>query len=48
MRRRRLQGDLIIIVSLFTALAWILLSKKLLETQSAPVVSAYTILLRRL
>ncbi len=39
-----LQGDLIIILSLFTALAWILLSKKLLETQSAPVVSAYTIL----
>ena len=39
-----LAGDLLVIVSLFTALAWILLSKKLLETHSAPVVSAYTIL----
>jgi drug/metabolite transporter (DMT)-like permease len=39
-----LAGDLLVIVSLITALAWILLSKKLLETHSAPVVSAYTIL----
>ena len=37
-------GDLLVIVSLITALAWILLSKKLLETHSAKVVSAYTIL----
>lgn len=37
-------GDLLVIASLMTALAWILLSKKLLETHSAPVVSAYTIL----
>jgi drug/metabolite transporter (DMT)-like permease len=39
-----LAGDLLVVASLFTALAWILLSKKLLETHSAPVVSAYTIL----
>lgn len=37
-------GDLMVIVSLFIALAWILLSKKLMETHSAPVVTAYTIL----
>ena len=37
-------GDLLVIASLITALAWILLSKKLLETHSAPVVTAYTIL----
>lgn len=37
-------GDLLVIASLITALAWILLSKKLMETHSAPVVSAYTIL----
>ena len=36
-------GDLLVIVSLVTALAWILLSKKLLETHSAKVVTAYTI-----
>ncbi len=40
----RLSGDLLVIVSLVTALVWVLLSKKLLETQSAKVVSAYTIL----
>lgn len=39
-----LGGDLLVLLSLITALAWILLSKKLLETHSAPVVSAYTIL----
>jgi drug/metabolite transporter (DMT)-like permease len=39
-----LAGDLLVIASLITALAWILLSKKLLQTHSAPVVSAYTIL----
>jgi drug/metabolite transporter (DMT)-like permease len=37
-------GDLLVVASLITALGWILLSKKLLETHSAPVVSAYTIL----
>ena len=31
------------IASLITALAWILLSKKLMETHSPPVVTAYTI-----
>lgn len=39
-----LHGDLLVIFSLITALAWVLLSKKLLESHSAPVVSAYTIL----
>jgi drug/metabolite transporter (DMT)-like permease len=39
-----LVGDLLVVASLITALAWILLSKKLLETHSPPVVTAYTIL----
>jgi drug/metabolite transporter (DMT)-like permease len=39
-----LAGDLLVVASLFTALAWILLSKKLMETHSPPVVSAWTIL----
>ena len=39
-----LTGDLMVVASLFTALAWILLSKKLMETHSPPVVTAYTIL----
>jgi drug/metabolite transporter (DMT)-like permease len=39
-----LQGDLLVVLSLCTALNWILLSKKLMRTHSAPVVSAYTIL----
>lgn len=39
-----LKGDLMVVVSLCTALAWILLSKKLMLTHSAPVVTAYTIL----
>jgi drug/metabolite transporter (DMT)-like permease len=39
-----LLGDLMVIGSLFIALAWILLSKKLMETHSPPVVTAYTIL----
>lgn len=39
-----LVGDLLVIASLFVALAWILLSKKLMETHSPPVVTAYTIL----
>jgi drug/metabolite transporter (DMT)-like permease len=37
-------GDLMVIASLFIALAWILLSKKLMLTHSPPVVTAYTIL----
>jgi len=37
-------GDLMVVVSLFIALAWILLSKKLMQTHSPPVVTAYTIL----
>ncbi len=38
-----LAGDLLVIVSLMTALGWILLSKKLMRTHSPLVVSAYTI-----
>lgn len=37
-------GDLMVVISLVIALAWILLSKKLMETHSPPVVTAYTIL----
>jgi drug/metabolite transporter (DMT)-like permease len=37
-------GDLLVLASLVTALAWILLSKKLMETHSPTVVTAYTIL----
>jgi len=37
-------GDMMVFVSLFIALAWILQSKKLMETHSPPVVTAYTIL----
>ncbi len=37
-------GDLLVIISLIVALAWILLSKKLMETHRPTVVSAYTIL----
>lgn len=39
-----LTGDLMVVFSLCTALAWILLSKKLMQTHSPPVVTAYTIL----
>ncbi len=39
-----LEGDLLVVLSLCTALAWILLSKKLMQTHSPPVVTAYTIL----
>lgn len=39
-----LRGDLLVVFSLCTALAWVLLSKKLMETHSPPVVTAYTIL----
>ena len=38
-----LTGDLLVIASLVVALAWILLSKKLMETHSPTVVTAYTI-----
>jgi len=38
-----LAGDLLVIASLISALAWILLSKKLMQTHSPPVVTAYTI-----
>jgi drug/metabolite transporter (DMT)-like permease len=38
-----LAGDLMVVASLCTALAWILVSKKLMVTHSPPVVSAYTI-----
>ncbi|MGA9062179.1 MAG: EamA family transporter [Terracidiphilus sp.] len=38
-----LAGDLLVIASLMVALAWILLSKKLMQTHSPPVVTAYTI-----
>jgi drug/metabolite transporter (DMT)-like permease len=40
-----LPGDFLVILSLFTALAWIIWSKKLMETHSPRVVTAYTILL---
>jgi len=39
-----LAGDLLVLASLGTALAWILLSKKMMLTHSPPVVTAYTIL----
>jgi drug/metabolite transporter (DMT)-like permease len=39
-----LVGDLMIVASLCTSLAWILLCKKLMEAHSPAVVSAYTIL----
>jgi drug/metabolite transporter (DMT)-like permease len=38
-----LAGDLLVIVSLIAALAWILLSKKLMQTHSPPLVTACTI-----
>jgi drug/metabolite transporter (DMT)-like permease len=38
-----LTGDLLVVASLCTALAWILLSKRLMLTHSPPVVTAYTI-----
>ena len=37
-------GDLMVVASLCTALAWILLSKKLMLSHSPPVVTAYTIM----
>jgi drug/metabolite transporter (DMT)-like permease len=37
-------GDLMVVASLVTALAWVLLSKKLMMSHSPPVVTAYTIL----
>jgi len=39
-----LTGDLLVVVSLCVALAWILLNKKLMDSHSPPVVTAYTIL----
>jgi drug/metabolite transporter (DMT)-like permease len=39
-----LAGDLLVVFSLCLSLAWILLSKKLMERRSAPVITAYTIL----
>lgn len=39
-----LAGDLLVVASLITSLAWILLSKKLMETHSPPVVTSYSIL----
>ena len=39
-----LYGDLLVVFSLCTALAWILLSKKLMQTHSPVVVTAYSIL----
>jgi drug/metabolite transporter (DMT)-like permease len=39
-----LVGDLLVVASLVVALAWILLSQKLMKTHSPPVVTAYTIL----
>jgi drug/metabolite transporter (DMT)-like permease len=42
--RPSLGGDLLVLASMVTALAWILLSKKLMEAHSPRVVTAYTIL----
>lgn len=39
-----LAGDLLVVASLVTALAWILLSKRLMQTHSPPVVTSYSIL----
>lgn len=39
-----LAGDLLVVASLITSLAWILLSKKLMERHSPLVVTAYSIL----
>jgi drug/metabolite transporter (DMT)-like permease len=39
-----LAGDLLVVASLCTALAWVLMNKKLMQTHSPPVVTAYTIL----
>jgi drug/metabolite transporter (DMT)-like permease len=38
------RGDLLVVLSLCLSLAWVLLSKKLMETHSPPVVTAYTLL----
>lgn len=39
-----LEGDLIVVLSMALSIAWVLLSKKLMETHSPPAVTAYTIL----
>lgn len=38
------RGDLIVVLSMVFSIAWVLMSKKLMETHSARVVTAYTIL----
>src|SRR6185437_11844116 len=38
-----LHGDLMVVASLCISIAWVLLSKKLMETHSPPVVTAYTL-----
>lgn len=42
--RPSLEGDLLVLASMVAALAWILLSKKLMEAHRPTVVTAYTIL----
>lgn len=39
-----LAGDSLVLLSLMSSVIWVLLSKRLLETHNAPVVSAYTVL----
>jgi drug/metabolite transporter (DMT)-like permease len=39
-----LAGDLLVVASLITSLAWVLLSQKLMRTHSPPVVTSYSIL----
>ena len=39
-----LAGDLMVVASLCMALAWVLLNKKLMDSHSPPVVTAYTIM----
>src|SRR5579862_3508032 len=39
-----LEGDLLVVISLCSALAWVLLNKKLMVTHGPPVVSSYTVL----
>jgi len=38
------RGDLLVVLSLTLSIAWVLLSKKLMETHSPPAVTAYTLL----
>ncbi len=39
-----LQGDFIVVLSMVLSIAWVLVSKKLMETHNPPAVTAYTIL----